>query len=56
MKFKRRFAFVDQSAKKQERGLSSPSHLEMEGLWQEAKKKDRGCGSSNYCSSIHVQA
>jgi tetrapyrrole methylase family protein / MazG family protein len=40
MKFKKRFAYVEQGAKKQERNLSSLSLDEMESLWQEAKKKD----------------
>jgi tetrapyrrole methylase family protein / MazG family protein len=40
MKFKKRFAYVEQGAKKQGRGLSSLSLDEMESLWQEAKKRD----------------
>jgi tetrapyrrole methylase family protein/MazG family protein len=40
MKFKRRFAYVEQGAKKQGRELSSLSLDEMEVLWQEAKKRD----------------
>ena len=36
-KFKRRFAYVEQSARKQERELSTLSLDEMEALWQEAK-------------------
>ena len=39
IKFKKRFAYVEQGAKKQERDLSSLSLDEMESLWQEAKKK-----------------
>jgi tetrapyrrole methylase family protein / MazG family protein len=39
MKFKKRFAYVEQGAKRQERELSSLSLDEMESLWQEAKKK-----------------
>jgi len=40
MKFKKRLAYVEQGAKKQERELSSLSLDEMESLWQEAKKKE----------------
>jgi tetrapyrrole methylase family protein/MazG family protein len=40
MKFRKRFAYVEQGAKKQRRELSSLSLDEMEALWQEAKKKD----------------
>jgi tetrapyrrole methylase family protein/MazG family protein len=40
MKFKKRFAYVEQGAKKQGRELSSLSLDEMEMLWQEAKKRD----------------
>jgi tetrapyrrole methylase family protein/MazG family protein len=40
MKFKRRFAHVEQGAKKQGRDLSTLSLDEMESLWQEAKKYD----------------
>jgi tetrapyrrole methylase family protein / MazG family protein len=40
MKFKKRFSYVEQSAKKQGRELSTLSLDEMEALWQEAKKKD----------------
>ena len=39
MKFKKRFAYVEQGAKRQGRDLSSLSLDEMESLWQEAKKK-----------------
>jgi tetrapyrrole methylase family protein / MazG family protein len=39
MKFKKRFAYVEQGAKKQGRTLSSLSLDEMESLWQEAKRK-----------------
>jgi len=38
MKFKKRFGYVDQGAKKQGRNLSELSLDEMESLWQEAKK------------------
>lgn len=37
VKFKKRFAYVEQGAKKQERDLSALSLDEMESLWQEAK-------------------
>jgi tetrapyrrole methylase family protein/MazG family protein len=40
MKFKKRFAYIEQSAQKQGRELSSLSLDEMESFWQEAKKKD----------------
>ena len=40
MKFKKRFAYIEQGAKKQGRGLSTLSLDEMESLWQEAKGKD----------------
>jgi len=40
MKFKKRFAYVEQGAKKQGRNLSSLSLDEMEALWQEAKRKE----------------
>jgi tetrapyrrole methylase family protein/MazG family protein len=40
MKFKQRFAYIEHGAKKQGRELSALSLDEMEGLWQEAKKKD----------------
>jgi len=40
MKFKKRFAHVEQGAKKQGRNLSELSLDEMESLWQEAKKMD----------------
>jgi tetrapyrrole methylase family protein/MazG family protein len=40
MKFKKRFAYVEQGAKKQGRDLSSLSLDEMEAFWQEAKKKE----------------
>ncbi|HSB00228.1 MAG TPA: nucleoside triphosphate pyrophosphohydrolase [Anaerolineales bacterium] len=39
MKFKQRFAYIEQSAKKQDRELSALSLDEMEALWQEAKGK-----------------
>jgi len=40
VKFKKRFAYVEQGAKKQGRELSTLSLDEMESLWQEAKKYD----------------
>jgi tetrapyrrole methylase family protein/MazG family protein len=40
MKFKKRFAYVEQGAKKQGRELSSLSLEEMEALWQAAKQKE----------------
>jgi tetrapyrrole methylase family protein/MazG family protein len=40
IKFKKRFAYVEQGAKKQERNLSALSLGEMESLWQEAKRKE----------------
>ena len=40
LKFKKRFGYVEQGAKKQERNLSELSLDEMESLWQEAKKKE----------------
>jgi tetrapyrrole methylase family protein/MazG family protein len=40
MKFKKRFAYVEQGAKKQGRNLSELTLEEMESLWQEAKKFD----------------
>src|SRR5260221_1815357 len=39
MKFKKRFAYVEQGAKKQGRNLSDLTLDEMESLWQEAKKE-----------------
>jgi len=39
LKFKKRFAYVEQGAKKQGRDLSSLSLDEMEFFWQEAKKQ-----------------
>lgn len=39
MKFKKRFAHVEQGAKKQGRDLSALSLDEMESLWQEAKRE-----------------
>jgi len=39
MKFKKRFAFVEQGAKKQGRNLSTLTLDEMEAFWQEAKKQ-----------------
>ncbi|HMB23008.1 MAG: nucleoside triphosphate pyrophosphohydrolase [Chloroflexota bacterium] len=40
MKFKKRFGYIEQSAKKQGRELSSLSLDEMESFWQEAKHKE----------------
>jgi tetrapyrrole methylase family protein / MazG family protein len=40
LKFKKRFGYVEQGAKKQGRDLSSLSLDEMESLWQEAKRKE----------------
>jgi tetrapyrrole methylase family protein / MazG family protein len=40
MKFKKRFAYVEKGAKKQDRNLSALSLEEMESLWQEAKKRE----------------
>ena len=40
MKFKKRFAYVEQGAKRQGRDLSALTLDEMESLWQEAKRKD----------------
>jgi uncharacterized protein YabN with tetrapyrrole methylase and pyrophosphatase domain len=37
MKFKKRFAYVEQGAKKQERNLSELSLEEMDALWNKAK-------------------
>jgi len=39
MKFKKRFAYVEQGAKKQGRDLSTLSLDEMEAFWQEAKRR-----------------
>jgi tetrapyrrole methylase family protein / MazG family protein len=39
LKFKKRFAYVEQGAKQQGRNLSTLSLDEMESLWQEAKRK-----------------
>jgi tetrapyrrole methylase family protein/MazG family protein len=39
IRFKKRFAYVEQGAKAQGRKLSEMSIDEMEGLWQEAKKR-----------------
>jgi tetrapyrrole methylase family protein/MazG family protein len=38
MKFKKRFAYVEQGAKKQDRNLSDMTLEEMDGLWDEGKK------------------
>ena len=40
MKFKKRFAYVEQGAKKQGRSLSHLTLDEMESLWQAAKKSE----------------
>jgi tetrapyrrole methylase family protein/MazG family protein len=40
LKFKKRFAYVEQGAKRQERNLSELSLEEMDGLWNEAKKRE----------------
>jgi len=40
MKFKKRFAYVEQGAKKQRRSISDLTLDEMESLWQEAKHLD----------------
>ncbi len=40
LKFKNRFAYVEQGASKQERSLSELKLDEMEELWQEAKKSE----------------
>ncbi|HJQ14563.1 MAG TPA: nucleoside triphosphate pyrophosphohydrolase [Anaerolineales bacterium] len=40
MKFKRRFAYVEQGAKRQERKLSDLTLEEMDRLWDEAKTKE----------------
>jgi tetrapyrrole methylase family protein/MazG family protein len=40
MKFKKRFAYVEQGAKKQGRDLSALTLDEMESFWQEAKKSE----------------
>ena len=39
MKFKKRFAYVERGAKRQERNLSELSLEEMDALWNEAKKQ-----------------
>jgi tetrapyrrole methylase family protein/MazG family protein len=40
MKFKKRFAYVEQGAKLQKRGLSELSLEEMDALWNDAKKRE----------------
>jgi tetrapyrrole methylase family protein / MazG family protein len=40
MKFKRRFAYVEQGAKRQGRNLSELSLEEMDALWNDAKKRE----------------
>jgi tetrapyrrole methylase family protein/MazG family protein len=37
LRFKRRFTYIEQSAKKQGKNLAEMSLDEMEALWQEAK-------------------
>ena len=39
MKFKKRFAYVEQGAKKQKRNLSDLSLEEMDAFWNEAKQR-----------------
>jgi uncharacterized protein YabN with tetrapyrrole methylase and pyrophosphatase domain len=39
MKFKKRFAYVEQGAKRQNRNLSELTLDEMDGFWNEAKKQ-----------------
>ena len=39
LKFKKRFAYVEQSAKAQGRNLSEMKLEEMDAFWDEAKKK-----------------
>jgi XTP/dITP diphosphohydrolase len=39
MKFKKRFAYVEQGAKRQERNLSELSLGELDTFWNEAKKQ-----------------
>jgi tetrapyrrole methylase family protein/MazG family protein len=41
MKFKKRFGYVEQGAKKEGRSLSDMSLEEMDGLWEEAKRERR---------------
>lgn len=41
MKFKKRFAYIEQRAKKQRRNLSDLTLDEMESIWQEAKQFDQ---------------
>ena len=40
LKFKRRFGYVEQGAKRQERNLSELSLEEMDGLWNDAKRRE----------------
>jgi tetrapyrrole methylase family protein / MazG family protein len=40
LKFKKRFGYVEQGAKRQERNLSDLSLEEMDALWNEAKKRE----------------
>jgi uncharacterized protein YabN with tetrapyrrole methylase and pyrophosphatase domain len=40
LKFKRRFAYVEQGAKKQGRSLSDMTLEEMDVLWEQAKRKE----------------
>jgi uncharacterized protein YabN with tetrapyrrole methylase and pyrophosphatase domain len=39
LKFKQRFAYVEQGAKKQNRELTGMTLEEMDALWEEAKSK-----------------
>jgi uncharacterized protein YabN with tetrapyrrole methylase and pyrophosphatase domain len=39
LKFKKRFAYVEQGAKKQERNLSDLTLEEMDALWNHAKQQ-----------------
>jgi XTP/dITP diphosphohydrolase len=39
LKFKKRFAYVEQGAKRQERNLSELSLEEMDVFWNDAKKR-----------------
>jgi len=40
MKFKKRFGYIEQTAKQRERNLSDMKLEEMGALWNEAKKKE----------------
>lgn len=39
MKFKKRFGYVEQGAKKEEKSLSDMTLEEMDKLWEEAKRR-----------------